>query len=205
MGRLQRLPRAFPSRYGVPVVARVDEAIFTARYFTHCLACGYCHDACCAHGVDIDLVHAEAIARHAEALEAYTGVPHAQWFHRRVERDEQFPGGGALRTRVKNGRCVFLNRRGRGCLIHAYCLAQGIDYHELKSMIDCLFPVTYFDDVLCPAEEIEDGTLVCMDTGPTIYRGVRDELRYYFGTELVDALDAVEATVPAPVEQRREA
>ena len=32
-----------------------------------------------------------------------------------------------------------------------------------------------------------------VDTGPTLYRGVREELRYYFGEGLVLALDAVEA------------
>lgn len=206
MARLHRLDRAFRSRYGVPVLSRVDESIFTERYFTHCLACRYCHDACCDHGVDVDLLHAEAIDRHATGLEAFTGISRDRWFHKRVERDGQLPGGGARRTRVRDGHCVFLNRGGRGCTIHAYCLERGIDYHELKSIIDCLFPLTYYDDVLCAAEEVEDRSLVCMDTGPTLYRGVREELLYYFGAACVGALDAVEATVTAALEPlRREA
>ena len=40
---------------GGPVLSAVDPRIFTLRYFTHCMACGFCHDACCHHGVDVDL------------------------------------------------------------------------------------------------------------------------------------------------------
>ena len=143
MPRFLRLSRAFASRYGVPVVARVDPRVFTFRYFTHCLQCGFCHDWCCSHGVDVDLLHVDAIRREADALERFTGIPRARWFEPDVEEDDELPGGGALRTRVEDGRCVFLNREGRGCLLHAYSLARGRDYHELKSIVDCLFPLTF--------------------------------------------------------------
>jgi hypothetical protein len=191
------LPRPFPSRDGVPVIARVDTRLFTERYFTHCLQCGFCHDWCCSHGVDIELPRAEAILRHAPALEAYTGIARDRWFEPGIERDADFPGGGAMRTRVENGRCVFLNRAGRGCLIHAFCLERDMDYHDLKSMVDCLFPVTFAGDVLCAADEVTDGELVCMNQGPSLYRGARAELAYYFGDACVAALDAVEAAVAA--------
>jgi hypothetical protein len=102
-----------------------------------------------------------------------------------------------MRTRVENGRCVFLNRAGRGCLIHAFCLERDMDYHDLKSMVDCLFPVTFAGDVLCAADEVTDGELVCMNQGPSLYRGARAELAYYFGDACVAALDAVEAAVAA--------
>jgi hypothetical protein len=189
------LPRPFPSRDGVPVIARVDSRLFTERYFTHCLQCGFCHDWCCSYGVDIEMPRAEAILRHAPALEAYTGIPRARWFEEEIERDADFPGGGAMRTRVEDGHCVFLNRAGRGCLIHAFCLERGMDYHELKGLVDCLFPATFAGDLLCAADEVTDGELVCMDQGPTLYRGVRGELAYYFGDACVAALDAIEAAV----------
>jgi hypothetical protein len=32
-----------------------------------------------------------------------------------------------------------------------------------------------------------------MGTGPTLYRGIREEVRYYFGDELIAVLDAMEA------------
>jgi len=189
------LPRPFPSRDGVPVIARVDPVIFTARYFTDCLACGFCHDWCCSHGVDVELPRAEAMFAQADALESYTGVTRDRWFEPETHHDGEYPGGSARRTRVEGGRCVFLRRTGRGCMIHAYCLDRGIDYHDLKSMVDCLFPVTFAGDLLCAADEVTDGTLVCMDQGPTIYRGARPEVAHYFGADCVAALDAVEASV----------
>jgi hypothetical protein len=189
------LPARFPSRYGVPVLSRADPRIFTLRYFTHCLSCGFCHDWCCSHGVDVDLRAHAAIQAHADPLERYTGIPRARWFESGIERDPELPGGGARRTRVEGGACVFLNRAGRGCRIHAYCLERGLDYHELKSMVDCLFPLTFEGSLLCPADELADGDLVCRDQGPTAYHGVREELRYYFGDRCVAALDALEARV----------
>jgi hypothetical protein len=167
----------------------VDPRIFTYRYFTHCLQCGFCHDWCCSWGVDVDLRAVDAILRHADALERFTGVERARWFERGVERDARMPGGGSRRTRVEGGACVFLNRAGRGCRLHAFCLEQGLDYHELKSLVDCLFPLTFDGDRLCASDELTGRELVCMDQGPTAYEGVRDEIRYYFGDECVEVLD----------------
>lgn len=195
MPRIVRLPRAFPSRDGVPVITRVDTRIFTHRYFTHCLQCGFCHDWCCSYGVDVELPRAEAILAHADALEAYTGIGRERWFEDEVEEDADFPGGAARRTRVEDGACVFLRRTGRGCQLHAFCLERGIDYHHLKSIVDCLFPVTFAGDLLCAADEVIDGDLVCMDQGPSLFRGTEPELRFYFGNAFVEALAVVEARV----------
>jgi hypothetical protein len=87
---------------------------------------------------------------------------------------------------------VFLNRSGRGCLLHAFALEQGIDHHELKSLVDGLFPLSFDEGVLGVALEAQTGELVCLNTGPTLYQGMREELRYYFGDELVTALDRLE-------------
>ena len=106
------------------------------------------------------------------------------------------PGGGSDRTAVDERGCVFLAKpgQGRGCMIHRYCVEKGIDYHELKPMISILFPLTYDGGHLVPAEEIEDGSLQCIDQGPTLYQGLRDELRYYFGDALVAELDRLAET-----------
>ena len=52
------LAQSYACVMGGPVLRGVDPAIFTLRYFTHCMTCGFCHDACCDHGVDIDLENA---------------------------------------------------------------------------------------------------------------------------------------------------
>ena len=186
------LPRGFPSRYGVPVLRAVDPEIFRRRFFTHCMECAFCHDWCCQFGVDVDGYHLDRILAHADALEAYVGVPRDRWFTGEGEPESDSPGGTTWRTAVIDGACVFLNRRGRGCLLHAFCLERGIDHHELKSLVDGLYPLTFEDGVLCPADEAASGELVCLETGPTLYRGMREELRYYFGDELVTALDGFE-------------
>lgn len=191
MATFVELPTSVPSRYGVPVVARVDVSIFEKRYFTHCLSCTFCVDRCCSFGVDVDLLHKAEIERRAEAIEAYTGVPRGRWFGPDVIEDPEMPGGGAVRTQVEGGACVFLDRQDRGCLLHRYCTDMGIDYRSVKSFVDCLFPLTVTDATLAPADEVDDRTLVCVGTGPTLYEGLRDELRYYFGDPLLRQLDAL--------------
>ena len=59
--------------------------------------------------------------------------------------------------------------------------------------MDWLFPLTFEDGVLCPAVEAHDDELVCLGTGPSLYRGIREEVRYYFGEEIVTVLDAMES------------
>jgi len=189
---IAELPHAFPSRDGVPMISRVDMRIFHLTYFTHCLQCGFCHDQCCDHGVDVDLARVRRIWRAAEELEDFTGIPRSRWLSTRVELDDELPGGGSRRTRVRHGACVFLHRSQGGCLLHAFALKAGMDYHDIKSVVDCLFPLTFADHTLLPAEEVIDGTLVCTGTGPTLYRGLRGELAYFFGGEFVTALDALE-------------
>ncbi|HYK09946.1 MAG TPA: hypothetical protein VEV39_04040 [Gemmatimonadales bacterium] len=191
------LSQPYPCRYGAPTIAAVDPAIFTRQYFTHCLQCTFCHDQCCSYGVDYDWHVRANLAKHAHALEAFSGVARARWFTGEKTPDETMPGGGSDRIAVEDGACVFLNRESRGCRIHAYALSAGVDYHEVKSIVDCLFPLTWEDDELGLSEEVFDSSLVCLDTGPTLYRGVREELRFYFGEGLVAELDGIEAALRA--------
>jgi hypothetical protein len=80
----------------------------------------------------------------------------------------------------------------RGCQIHAFAATRGTDYHDLKPMVCTLFPCTFDGGLLHPSNEILDKTLQCIDDGPTLYQGVRDEIAWYFGAELVAELDAFE-------------
>jgi len=134
--------------------------------------------------------------RHREGLEAATGIPFADWFTDGYEEDDEVPGGASVRTNTTERGCVFLTPGGRGCTIHQYANDNGIDYHELKSLVDVLFPLTYEGDILTIADEVADGSLVCLDTGPTVYQGMRKELQYYFGDSFVKELDEIEAGEP---------
>jgi len=140
------------------------------------------------------------IEARADDLERYTGIPQERWFEKEFTVDEEYPGGSCTRTQTDQKGCVFLNKSGRGCLLHSFSIERNIDYHDLKPMISCLFPLTYDDGALVPAVEIDDRSLVCLDSGMTLYRGVRDEVLYYFGKGLVDELDAIEQAVNVPQE-----
>jgi Fe-S-cluster containining protein len=170
-------------------VHQVDDAIFTRRYFGHCMNCGFCADACCYHGVDVSVVERDRILARADELEPLLPVPRESWFLPSTTLDRDFPGGAATRTAVVNGACVFLQRDSRGCTLHALALARDEDYHTIKPMVSTLFPVTFGNGSLLCSEELLDGTLVCGGTGPTAYEMARTELAYYFGEELVAELD----------------
>jgi hypothetical protein len=188
-----QLSRPYRARGGAPVIRRVDAAVFTARYFARCLACGFCRDACCDHGVDVDIATVGRILAQGDALARRVGLPSARWFDGEVVDDDDAPGGAMLRTRAEGGGCVFRSRTGRGCELHAYAVETGQDYHELKPMVSTLFPITFAGGLLCLSEELTDGSLVCAGDGPTAYEAVRGELEYYFGADFVVELDSLRA------------
>ena len=197
------LSRPYRSRDGSPVLTHADEQIFTRRYFAACLACGFCRDACCDHGVDADAATVGRILAQADAIEARIGVKREAWFTGPLVPDDDLPGGAATRTSVVDGGCVFRSRTQRGCLLHAYAIETGQDYHLLKPMVSTLFPLTFDGGVLCVSSELEDGSLVCGGSGPTAYEAVRSELAYYFGGGLVEELDRlasteVQSSIPSP-------
>ncbi len=193
------LARAYVARGGAPVIRAVDPAIFRRRYYGHCLACGFCRDACCQHGVDVALEERDRILAHADTLEPIVGVPRDRWFTPSIARDQDFPGGASTRTAIVNGGCVFLRRDARGCTLHAFALERGEDYHAIKPMVSALFPVTFGDGTLFCSEELVDGTLVCAGDGPTAYEMARDELTHYFGIAFVDELDLLAQSVASSV------
>jgi hypothetical protein len=49
--------------------------------------------------------------------------------------------------------------------------------------------------LLHPSTEIHDRSLQCIGDGPSLYKGVRSEIGWYFGEDLLKELDAVEAIV----------
>jgi hypothetical protein len=185
------LSRPFPSIEGAPVLERVSSCLFSYRYFMRCMACTFCNDSCCQYGVDVDATNVERLLAAADAIEPLARAPRAEWFTDEWVDDPEYPGGRNTRTRVVDGACVFLARGARGCVLHTHALAAGHDYHDLKPLMSSLFPASFEDGLLCVALEVSEKELICLDTGPTVYEGVRDELSHYFGAELVAELDEI--------------
>lgn len=186
------LSKRYPSIHAVPIIDKVDRSIFSRKYFGSCLNCDFCNDSCCQYGADVDVVNYHRLMKNPGPLEQFVGVPSSKWFKENFSEDSDFPGGQFVRTNVRDGACIFLNRVGRGCLIHSYCLANNIDLHTIKPMISTLFPVTFDHGVLYPSREIADKSLRCCGQGQTVYRGARADIGYYFGEELLRELDELE-------------
>ena len=187
--------QTYVARAGAPKLERFDDAIFSRRYFAACMACGFCADRCCQHGVDLDAENVARILEDAPELEARTGIPRERWFEPGFRSDPDFPGGRITRTRVEGGACVFLNRGARGCILHARGLEIGGDSHRLKPLVSALFPLTFEAGLLHASTETGDGTLVCLGEGLSLYRGAREELGHHFGPGLLAELDAFEAAL----------
>lgn len=188
---MMELSRGYPCVMGGPVLTAVDPAIFALRYFTRCTECGFCRDACCDHGVDIDVGNARRLKALPKDFHDRIGAPAQDWFTGEITPDAEFPEGAYLRTATRDGACIFRRAGTRGCAIHAYCLEKDLDYHRFKPMVSTLFPLTFEKGVLTVAVEARDGSLICGGSGPTLYEGARGEVAYYFGPALVAELDGL--------------
>lgn len=182
------LSRTYPNHHGVPAIDRVAAAIFSTTYRCD-FADPTCADACCSHGVNVDIEERQRILARATELEAFLGIPQQEWFDSIECIDIDAPGGRYVRTKVITGGCVFLDRLARGCRLHAYALAAGRDYHEFKPMLSALFPVTVEGGLLRPALEVLDRSLFCHGNGTPLYAGTRADLGYYYGPALLVELD----------------
>jgi hypothetical protein len=186
------LPTMLVPLRSVPTLQHVDTDIFELTYFGRCMQCTFCNDWCCQWGCDVNLKERDAILSVREGLRRFVKAPVEQWFEPEVYEDPEYPTGKYVRAARVNGACVFSSQDGRGCSLHRYAMAEGLDYHSLKPMVCWLFPVGWDQGTLEPSEEITFD-LVCKGQGPTLYDMVRDELRYAFGPALIDELDAIKA------------
>ena len=188
---VRRLSREYICVQGAPVIHSIDTAIFTQRYFARCMACTYCGDQCCSYGVDIDLENVARLQALGDDFAGRVATPREQWFTSEIVEDKEFASGRHVRTRESGGKCVFHNPDGRGCMIHGYALEKGVDYHTLKPIVSTLFPVTFNHGILEASGEVLDKSLACVDDGPSLYEGAREELKYYFGDAFVAELDSL--------------
>src|SRR5262249_62279180 len=94
------LRREHASIFKAPVLREVDTRIFTLRYFTHCMQCGFCNDQCCSYGVDIDAANAEKLLALGGDFESFVGRPRSEWFTDEIVADVEFPSGRYRRTQT---------------------------------------------------------------------------------------------------------
>ncbi|MBF0118637.1 MAG: hypothetical protein HQK79_07355 [Desulfobacterales bacterium] len=188
-----KLKKEYACIYGTPKIRDVDDSIFKITYFANCMESTFCNDKCCSFGADIDFTNIKRLEKYADALEKLINIPMSDWFINKTIEDKEFPGDLYTRIRTQDGLCIFVNKSGRGCLIHKFCIENNIDYHELKPMVGCLFPITFDEGLIHPSNEVKDKSLLCLGGGTTnLYRGVRSDLLYYFGQDFINELDYLE-------------
>jgi len=140
------------------------------------------------------MVNVDRLMNYKTELEEFTGIKNEKWFDDSVKKwDHEYPGGDYTRTSYikEKDYCVFHDSKNRGCMLHSFALHKGIDFHELKPFFCSIFPVTYFEGVLCIPEEIDEKLTACLGDGPTLYTGARDAIRYYFGEEIIVELNEI--------------
>lgn len=186
------LSRSYSPRAGVMVVDRIDPRLFTDTFYSDCMGCNFCHDLCCQYGATTEITRRDALLARKEELEPVVGRPASEWFDDEFVADPDYEGGGWVRTRVYDGRCVFLNRNGRGCLLHAHALTQSLDVRANKPFACNLFPIGWGEGAFTVPPEIDEGELICLGAGPTLYRSARNDVLYYYGPELIEELDRLE-------------
>jgi Fe-S-cluster containining protein len=146
---------------------RVDPGLLEARFGAGCDT-GRCNAACCRTGVWLDPAERDAILDHADLVRQAMdpGQPRDPrwWFSRRVVADPDFPSGRAVHTRVRNGRCVFLDRGGR-CVLQKASSA-GRAGRQLKPFFCTAFPVTVVGGMLMLDDDAHHVEPACCGSQP---------------------------------------
>lgn len=167
-------------------IDEVDPEVFTKKYFGYCLNYG-CADMCCWYGCQTDGAEKDRILTYATELESRLGITASQWFEDEIVKNPDYPSGETIRTRVHRNKCVFYNHRLRGCELQRFAVDKGMDWHLLKPMICSLFPLGWEQGYLFVSSFLDE--LPCRDRGASVFELQKEELRFYFGTELVSKLE----------------
>ncbi|MBN2238305.1 MAG: YkgJ family cysteine cluster protein [Dehalococcoidales bacterium] len=173
-------------------ITSIDEHVLVDRYTTNCMNCS-CNDICCSYGCPVDYIEVERILSFKDDIENRINIPATEWFTDETEPRTGFPSGKIMRTRVVNGRCVFLNRVSRGCHLHALALEKGIDPHSIKPLICFLFPFTWEDSCLYVSEFLDE--LPCHNAGDLILDAQIPELKAYLGDEFVSEVKQLQSGI----------
>jgi hypothetical protein len=172
-----------PTRLPNLPALRVAPALLEERFAAGCDT-GRCVGRCCRSGVWLDPQERDRVLAHADRVRQAMdpGQPRdaRRWFSRRVAVDPDFPSGTAVHTRVRDGRCVFLNGAGRCVLQKASSAAV-----QLKPFFCIAFPVTVVEGTLTLDDrDFRAGQPCCESTekGPlTVFDTCGIELRHVLG------------------------
>lgn len=187
-----------PAAPGHHTGLRVGPGLLQARFAAGCDT-RLCRAACCRSGVWLDPRERDRVLAHAglvrQAMDRDQPRDPRRWFSRRVVADADFPSGRAVHTRVRNGRCVFLDGAGR-CVLQKASSAAGGGL-QLKPFFCAAFPVTIDHGVLTLDDADYRARQPCCAASPggplTVFETCRAELRHVLGAAGVRRLRRIAA------------
>lgn len=171
-------------RPAVPL--RVAPSLLEERFAAGCDT-RLCVGRCCRRGVWVDPADRDLVLAHTGLVRAAMDPDQPReprrWFSRRTIVDHDFPSGTAVHTRVRGGRCVFLNAEGR-CVLQKASIAAALPV-SLKPYFCTAFPVTIAAGVVTlDDKDFRAGQPCCDSTeaGPlTVLDTCAVELRHVLG------------------------
>jgi len=182
-----RILRKHPLAH-IPELKVADE-LLRLRYEKNC-SMSNCRGKCCLYGADLDLAEQDKVLKHADLIGRLMDDSQdrdtANWFDTPF-KDQDFPSGTAITTRLHNGGCVFLNKEGR-CVLQ---IAES-EVGDLKPFFCRAYPICIhtgtltIDDENCPEEfgccgVVKHGSL-------TIFDICGFELEYVLGADGLNEL-----------------
>jgi hypothetical protein len=107
------------------------------------------------------------------------------WFDGRIEDDSDFPSGKCVGTSVINGKCAFLDSRGR-CSIQRAAVEEGFDKWAWKPLYCVLFPLDVSDGVIRFDDLLQNDQRCCSTStqfSTPLFESCHEELIHIIGAD----------------------
>jgi hypothetical protein len=180
-------------------ILRVKQYTFSDELFSQGFAQGRgpctCTSVCCEGGVYADIAERDRIMELRDIIRKHMDATQPQdpslWFELSEQEDADFPSGRCVGTEEFNGKCVFLDSRGR-CSIQVAAVAQGLDRWAWKPLFCILFPIEVSGNVVNYDPMLQGEQPCCTtqaDYSIPLFRACRDELIHLLGQEGYDMLE----------------
>lgn len=166
----------------------VSPELFSAGYAAGRGPCT-CSAVCCAGGVYADISERDRILEHAGMIRAHMDETQPQetllWFESAESADPDFPSGRCVGTREYNGKCAFLDGKGR-CSLQTAAVHAGRHKWALKPLFCILFPIEVSSGVIAFDDLLQDEETCCTvrpDFEQPLFEACREELTHLLGED----------------------
>ena len=143
-------------------ISEISGDVFKQKGFDERGCYGFsCKGICCAHGADVDKETYDLIVQHKKLIEPVIQEKVENCFDDKWFSDSEYLGKDAVRSKVRNGKCIFTIPQESGCILFRLAFEQNLP-HRLIPSICRLYPITWNYGRLEVYEEIEP-SCNCLD------------------------------------------